>query len=136
MNISAFVPARRLGIMAYDMTENERMTWAIGAFATDISDTAGNTQILAGEWIDIYGDHLNLDPGIGTVMHFHGTITPGLLTSRLSFITRTFGNVDDDQTYFDQTYLGGKTRSYGSNAPTECVGEPTSGASKPCGVDG
>jgi phosphate-selective porin OprO and OprP len=30
-----FVPARNMGIMAYDCTENERMTWAIGAFVSE-----------------------------------------------------------------------------------------------------
>ena len=30
-----FVPGRNMGIMAYDCTENERMTWAIGAFVSE-----------------------------------------------------------------------------------------------------
>ena len=61
-----------------------------------------------------------------------GEITPGLLTSRLSFITRIFGNFDDDQFLFVSTTLGGKTRTYGSNTPTDC---PAAGPPGPCGVD-
>ncbi|NLS93340.1 MAG: hypothetical protein GXX96_14380 [Planctomycetaceae bacterium] len=33
-----FVPARNMGVMAYDCSENERMTWAIGAFASEQGD--------------------------------------------------------------------------------------------------
>ena len=33
-----FVPARNMGIMAYDCTESERMTWAIGAFVSEQDD--------------------------------------------------------------------------------------------------
>ena len=73
------------------------------------------------------------DPGVGTVMTLRGEITPGLLTSRLSYITRIFGNFDDDQFWFLSTYLGGKTRTYGSNTPTNCLGaaRPARAASTP-----
>ena len=114
--------------------------------------TQANSRILAGEWIDICGDYRRVagvkgicgdfqgsetltdtgDPGVGTVMTLRGEITPGLLTSRLSFITRIFGNFDDDQFWFLSTYLGGKTRTYGSNTPTNC---PAAGPPGPCGVD-
>ena len=65
-------------------------------------------------------------------MTLRGEITPGLLTSRLSYITRIFGNFDDDQFWFLSTTLGGKTRTYGSNTPTNC---PAAGPPGPCGVD-
>ena len=49
------------------------------------TDALGNTQVLAGKWIDIFGDFHGTDPdpdaGYGTVMHLHGTITPGPLTT-------------------------------------------------------
>ena len=48
--------------------------------ATSITDAAGNTQILGGKWIDIFGDFGDLDPDYGTVMTVHGTITPGTLS--------------------------------------------------------
>ena len=31
----AFVPGRRIGVMAFDHSENERLTWAIGAFRSE-----------------------------------------------------------------------------------------------------
>lgn len=34
-----FVPGRNMGVMAFDCTENERMTWAIGAFASEQGST-------------------------------------------------------------------------------------------------
>src|SRR6185503_15631710 len=93
--------------------------------ASSISDPAGNTQVLAGQWIDIFGDFgwpsNELDTEYGTVMTLHGTITPGTLTSvcanninpapRTCNITRIFGNRDADTFNFEQTYLGGKTRA-------------------------
>ena len=33
-----FVPARNMGIMAYDCSETERMTWAVGAFVSEQDD--------------------------------------------------------------------------------------------------
>ena len=39
-----FVPARNMGIMAYNCTENERMTWAIGAFVSEQDDTPPSYQ--------------------------------------------------------------------------------------------
>ncbi|MFN2609691.1 MAG: hypothetical protein ABR507_02275, partial [Actinomycetota bacterium] len=104
--------------------------------ATDAARIANNTKVLAGKWIDIFGDFNNLDPGFGSVMHLNGTITPGVLSpaciaeinpGRDCNITRVFGNVDTDTINFDQTYLGGRTRVYGSNTPT-----PT-GATAPLG---
>ena len=93
-----------------------------------------NTLITAGSWIEIFGDYHGTapdpDPGVGTVMHFHGTITPGTLggcatttepAARTCNQTWIFGNTDNDQFNFDQTYLGGKTTTYGSNTQTPCV---------------
>jgi len=34
----AFVPGRRIGVMAFNHTENERLTWAIGAFRTELEN--------------------------------------------------------------------------------------------------
>ena len=61
-------------------------------------------------------------------MHLHGTITPGPLSAgaardeinpgRDCNVTRIFGNTDTDTIDFDQTFLGGRTRVYGSVAPT------------------
>ena len=54
-----------------------------------------------------------LDDGFGTVMHLHGTITPGRSRRRASNeinpgrdcnVTRIFGNTDTDTITFDQTY--------------------------------
>ncbi len=39
-----FVPARNIGVMAFDCTDNERMTWAIGAFASEQDDKPPITQ--------------------------------------------------------------------------------------------
>ena len=114
--------------------------------------TDANSQITAGHYIDICGDYRRFrgerdvcgnfdtvdppvndtfDPGVGTVMHFAGEITPGVLGARLTWIARIFGNADNDAFYFDQTDLDGKTRVYGSNRPTDCVGVPPG----PCGAD-
>ena len=35
----AFVPARNMGVMAFDCSDNERMTWAVGAFVSEQGDT-------------------------------------------------------------------------------------------------
>ena len=115
---------------------------AVATGLTDAQRIAQNTKVLAGKWIDIYGDYnaftngsTDLDPGHGTVMHLHGTITPGPLTTsspdcldaiaggapRSCNITRIFGNTDTDTITFDQTYLGGRTRTYGSRTPTTIV---------------
>src|SRR5438045_5194011 len=60
-------------------------------------------------------------------MKLHGTIRPGKLDQtcadrlepgRECNITRIFGNVDADTVDFDQTCLGGRTRVFGSVAPT------------------
>ena len=104
---------------------------------TDAQRIGQNTKVVAGAWIDIHGDYdinsqplpsLSPDsPGLGTAMHLHGTITPGPLSQdcsttyepdRTCNVTRIFGNVDSDTIVFDQTYLGGKTRVFGSVAPT------------------
>ncbi len=107
--------------------------------------TDANSQITAGHYIDICGDYRrfpgearvcgnfdapdpavtdSFDPGVGTVMHFAGEMTPGTLGARLTWITRIFGNADNDSIFFDQTDLDGKTRAYGSNRPTDCLGDP------------
>src|SRR5439155_23281709 len=98
------------------------------------------TQVLAGKWIDIFGDFGGfpdeLDAGYGTVMSLRGEITPGTLTvpcpdaintvstARSCNYTRIFGNRDADTFDFEQTYLGGRTRVYGSNTPTPFVAPP------------
>ncbi|HEY3921306.1 MAG TPA: carbohydrate-binding protein, partial [Gaiellaceae bacterium] len=106
--------------------------------ASSVNDSSGNTQIIGGLWIDIEGDYYatatDPDVGFGTVMNLHGTITPGTLTTtggpnndgcaseidpgRDCNITRIFGNADTDTFNFDQTFLGGRTFTYGSNLPT------------------
>jgi Bacterial Ig-like domain/RTX calcium-binding nonapeptide repeat (4 copies) len=96
--------------------------------ATSTSDASGNTQILGGLWIDVYGDyHLSgsdPDSTYGTVMTLNGTITPGggcateIDPGRDCNITQLFGNTDSDTFDFEQTYLGGRTFAYGSNTPT------------------
>ena len=102
---------------------------------TDAQRIDQNTKVVAGAWIDIHGDYdsrsrtaaTELDPGFGTVMHLHGTITPGTLSAgcrdeinpgRDCNVTRIFGNIDTDTIDFDQTYLGGRTHVYGSRAMT------------------
>jgi hypothetical protein len=116
--------------------------------------TDPNAQILAGQNINIYGDFQRVnenssgtpetdvnDPNYGTIMHLSGVIAHGS-----SYLASIFGNVGNDQIYFDQTFLGGtnpaipgdqngdqaipygggmlsaysggKTRAYGSNTPT------------------
>ncbi len=104
--------------------------------ALSISDPAGNTQVLAGRWIDIYGDYGDLDAGYGSVETLHGTITPGTLTTpcadaidtvgtaRSCNYTRIFGNGDADTFELAQTLLGGRTRVYGSNTPTPFLAPP------------
>jgi len=114
--------------------------------ATSVADATGNTQVLAGKWIDIFGDYGDLDPGYGTIQTLHGTITPGTLTTgcadnidtvstaRACTYTRIFGNGDADTFDFEQTLLGGRTRVYGSNTPTLFVAPPAYAATAPlCG---
>ncbi len=68
--------------------------------------------------IDIYGDsHPGLSdpgPGDGTAIVLRGSVTPGSGGG----LTRVFGNGEADTIIFDQTYLGGQTRAYGSATPT------------------
>jgi len=68
--------------------------------------------------ISIYGDYhpglSSTTPGIGTTIILRGTIIPGAGGG----LTRVFGNVNADTIIFDQTYLGGQTRAYGSDLPT------------------
>ena len=107
---------------------------------TDAQRIAQNTKVVAGKWIDIHGDYDAFSLGVsdpdsgatghGTVMHLHGTITPGPLTAtapdcldeidpgRDCNVTRIFGNTDTDTINFDQTFLGGRTIAFGSSAPT------------------
>ena len=57
---------------------------------TDAQRIALNTKVVAGAWIDVHGDYDiyspfpngggQLDNGLGTVMHLHGTIKPGKLS--------------------------------------------------------
>ena len=66
--------------------------------------------------IDICGDsHPGVAgiPGVGTTIVLRGSITPGT-----GGLTRVFGNEYADTIIFDQTYLGGNTRAYGSATPT------------------
>ena len=90
--------------------------WILLLVGDDMTD-APNTTIRAGEFITIYLDNVNLDADQGTVSTFYGEITPGPLATPggLVWITQIFGHVDDDSILFDKTYLGGKTRVYGSN---------------------
>ena len=108
--------------------------------ATSQAAAQAITQVLAGKWIDIFGDFGapsdELDAGYGTVMTLRGEITPGTLTvpcadaintvgtARSCDYTRIFGNRDADTFDFEQTYLGGRTRVYGSNTPTPFVAPP------------
>ena len=91
--------------------------------ATAASEIVGGVGNAAGS-VKIYGDHLNLDPTYGTTMLFQGEITPGSASK-----TEIFGNVDVDTFNFDQTFLGGATRAYGSaqalTAPGGHDGEDT-----------
>ena len=121
---------------------------------TDAERIAQNTKVVAGAWIDIHGDYSIYTPlpdgggqgdtGHGTVMHLHGTITPGALTSacrdeinpgRDCNITRIFGNVDTDTINFDQTFLGGRTHVYGSVAMT-CTAHTELGCTQPIPTTG
>jgi hypothetical protein len=67
--------------------------------------------------IDICGDS---HPGLsdwtsveGTTIVLRGVISPGA-----GGLTRVFGNTNADAIIFDQTWLGGETRAYGSATPT------------------
>ncbi len=59
-----FVPARNPGVMAYDHTENERATWAIGAFVADSADQpviyqnddGGCALTMRGTWLPWYDE--------------------------------------------------------------------------------
>ena len=117
---------------------------------SDADRLAKNTRVVAGKWIDVYGDSDaptfpgQLDAGWGTVMHLHGTVTPGTLSAacrdtinpgRECNVTRIFGNVDTDTINFDQTYLGGRTRLYGSNAMT-CNAHTVAGCTLPIPTTG
>ena len=85
-----------------------------------------NSEIRAGTTIDIYGDWTNADAGYGTTIVLRGDIESGGLT-------RVFGNNDTDVVEFGDPdgvaggtspddpgyiHLGGKTRVYGTAAPT------------------
>ena len=82
--------------------------------------------------IDICGDsHPGVAgiPGVGTTIVLRGSITPGT-----EGLTRVFGNEYADTIIFDQTYLGGNTRAYGSATPTAPGGYAPEGdgSGKPC----
>ena len=59
---------------------------------SDADRLAKNTRVVAGKWIDVYGDCHGTasgpDVGLGSVMHLHGTVTPGPLTSAAPPSTR------------------------------------------------
>jgi len=100
----------------------------------DNVNTDANARIVAARIVDIYGDFARTtgpvfdvgDPGYGTIMHLAGEITAG---PNSLYLTRIFGNADADTINFDQTYLGGLTRAFGSNTPTPA------GAFAPLGDD-
>jgi phosphate-selective porin OprO/OprP len=60
----AFVPARNLGLMAFNHTPNQRATWAIGVFAADShdqpaiyqNDDGGYALTLRGTWLPWYDE--------------------------------------------------------------------------------
>ena len=68
------------------------------------AETTGNIAIY-GDWEPL----LSVTPGIGTTIVLRGTVTPGV-----NGLTRVFGNINADTIIFDQTYLCGNTRAYGS----------------------
>jgi hypothetical protein len=79
--------------------------------ALEIGDnitTQDNSEIRAEEGIVVRGDHGNADTGTGTVMDLRGRFIAPLITF--------YGNADDDRFTFNQTYIGGETFAYGSNA--------------------
>ena len=115
----------------------DNVTTGAALSGTDAYVIANNTFITAASWIDVYGDYdaftqgvSDLDTGAtghGTVMHLHGSITPGTLSAscldeinpgRDCNVTQIFGNTDTDTFNFDQTFLGGRTHVYGSRAMT------------------
>ncbi|MGY3658239.1 hypothetical protein [Bradyrhizobium sp. USDA 376] len=94
--------------------------------------TEANSQILASQNIDIYGDFRRVNelssgiartdtvspddtPKFGTVMHLHGVIAHGATAS--GYLTRIFGNADTDQIFFDETFLGGLSGTATSAIP-------------------
>ncbi|MGH3369916.1 MAG: hypothetical protein ACRDPR_07925, partial [Nocardioidaceae bacterium] len=111
--------------------------------APDAADPPLTTQITAGTWIDVYGDHGDLDPGWGSRIYLHSTLTSGTLTNtceqsanpstRTCNLIRFFGGADADTIYFDSTQLNGKTRAYGSAVPTPYGGTaPVCGTGRTC----
>ncbi len=111
--------------------DNVTLGSSAAPIATGTNDGSGNTQILGGRWVDVFGDYnrglAGADANYGTVMQLHGTITPGTLSGACASeidpgrdcnVTRLFGNSYSDTFTFDQTYLGGRTFAYGSNTPT------------------
>ncbi len=84
--------------------------------------TDGNSEILAGHNIDVYGDFQRVnelssgvpvtdtpDPGWGTTIILRGEVAPGSVAG--GYLTRVFGNSDADTITFDRTHLGGRTRA-------------------------
>ena len=109
-----------------------------------------NTKVFAGKWIDIYGDSDSFTfPSQGDAelrqrhalpRHDHAgnaddgcrdEINPG----RDCNVTRIFGNTDTDTINFDQTFLGGRTHVYGSNAMT-CTAHSVAGCTLPIPTTG
>lgn len=75
--------------------------------------THWNSQIIAAQNINIYGDYANLDTGTGTNIHLGGYIVHGPVAG--GYLTQIWGNADVDNIKFDPTYiyLGPKTIIYG-----------------------
>ena len=65
--------------------------------------------VLAAQRVTIRGDRLAIDPA-GTIITLEGAISAPLI--------EVFGNVHDDTIVLDHVLLGGRTRVYGSAAPT------------------
>ncbi len=71
----AFVPARRMGIMAYDTYLDERGTWAIGAFRSEqtngaeppfrLDDDGGTAVTMRATFLPWYDDSIKDHPGRG-----------------------------------------------------------------------
>ena len=94
-----------------------------GSRSATTSTTTPNSQILAGENIDIYGDWTNGDAHFGTTMVLRGEITAGCVvsgtgcnalrrhepTAGTTYLTRIWGDTDVDTFQFgDETGIAGR----------------------------
>ena len=115
-------------------------TWAgiwakvdIDLYAGDDVIAPTGSEIVAGGNIRIFGDQgpagTSADPGVGTVMTFAGRVggdffpccdvsAPGAPAADPTELTEIFGNADADTFNFTSTFLGAKTRVYGSASRT------------------